>query len=383
MKSADVIPIHKSKEKHIAPNYRPISLISNLAKILEKIIHKRITTFINKCDILSKNQYGFRKNKSTKDALTLISNVIYGNLDKSTPIAITFLDLAKAFDTVNHQILLDKLYIYGIRGNAHNLIKNYLGNRQQKVKLNNITSQLVSVDIGVPQGTMLRLLLFLLYINDLLLDIPEDSIVSYADDTAVVTSWIEVETKMNETLHKISTWLAYNKLSLNTDKTVYIEFGNQVDSTTKDLDIQGTKINRVENTKYLGMIFDSHMRWNKHIEYIYNKTKYLIFIFYKLSKLMTTDTLRMVYYALFHSIVSYGIIAWGRAYPNSKNILNRLQIRLLKIINKNKFSVDKNPMSIDKIFTYESLIYHYEDLQTAYINSSSTTRKKSLRILED
>ena len=122
------------------------------------------------------------------------------------------------------------------------------------------------------------------------------------------------------------------------------------------------------------------MRWNKQIQYIYKKTKYLIFIFYKLSKLMTTDTLRMVYYTLFQSIVSCGIIAWGGAYPNTKNLLNRLQIRLLKIINKNKFSVDKNPMSIDQIFTYESLTYHYEDLQTAYINSSSTTRKKSLQI---
>ena len=173
------------------------------------------------------------------------------------------MDLAKAFDTVNPQTLLDKLYNYGIRGNAHNLIKSYLGNRRQKVKLNNITSQLESGDIGVPQGTILRPLLFLLYIKDLVLDIPEDSIVSYADDTVqrrtVVTSaksWKEVETKMNETLHKISTWLAHNKLSLNTDKTVYIEFRNQVDSTAKNLDIsiQGTKIKRVENTKYLGII---------------------------------------------------------------------------------------------------------------------------------
>ena len=116
-------------------------------------------------------------------------------------------------------------------------------------------------------------LLFLLYINDLLQDTPEDTIVSYADDTAVITiaqTWKEVETKMNETLHRISTWLPVNKLSLNTDKTVYMKFGNQGDSTPKNLNItmQGTKINRVESTKYLGIILDSNMRWKEHMEHI-------------------------------------------------------------------------------------------------------------------
>ena len=191
---------------------------------------------------------------------------------------------------------------------------------------------------------------------------------------------------MNETLHKISKWLALNKLSSNTDKTVYIEFGNQVDSTAKNLyiNIQGTKIKRVESTICLGIIFDSNMRSNEPIEYIYNKTKYLIFIFYKLSKpttVTTTDTLTMVYYALFYSIISYGITVWGGADSNSKNLLSRLQIRLLQINNKNNFIVDKNPMRIDQIFTYEPLSYHYEDLQTAYINSNSITRKKSIQIL--
>ena len=240
LKMAEVIPIHKSKEKNIATNYRPISRISNLAKIFKKIIYNRITNFINKCEILAKNQYGFRKNKSTKDALSLITNATYDKLDKSTPIAITFLHLAKAFDAVNHQILLHKLYNYGIRGRAYNLIKVYLGNRLQKVKLNNINSQFQSVNMGVPQGTILGPLLFLLYINDLLRDIPKDTIASYADDTAVITTaktWKEVETKMHETLYKILTWLALNKLSLNTNKTVYMEFGNQVDSTPKNLDI--------------------------------------------------------------------------------------------------------------------------------------------------
>ena len=264
------------------------------------------------------NQYGFRKNKSTKHAVILISNVIDGKLDKSTPIAILFLDIAKAFDTVNHQILLDKVFSYGVRGSAHNLIKSYLGNILQKVQLNNATSHLESVNVGVPQGKILGPLHFLLYTNDLLLDIPEDATVLHAYDTA----------------DKISTWLALNKISLNTDKTVYIEFGNQVVSTLKNLDInlQGTQMKRVDNTKYLGIIFDSYMRWNEHCEYIYNKTKYLIFVFYKLSKLITTDTLRMICYVLFHSIISYGIIA-GEAYSNSKNLLIKLQIRLLKIIN--------------------------------------------------
>ena len=122
--------------------------------------------------------------------------MIYNNLDTSTPIAITFLDLAKAFDTVHHQILLDKLYNYGIRGCAYNLLKDYLTNRQQRVKLNNKTSKFESVKMGVPQGTILGPLLFILYINDLLLDLPENAIVSYADDTAVISTaktWHKVE----------------------------------------------------------------------------------------------------------------------------------------------------------------------------------------------
>ena len=155
----------------------------------------------------------------------------------------------KVFSVPRSDLTILAVQLCSITGFRKYLIKSYLGNRFQKVKLNNATSHLESVNVGVPQGTILGPLLFLLYINDLLLDVPEDEIVSYADDTAVVTSaktWKEVEIKMNETLHKLSTWPALNKLSLNTDKTVYIEFGNQVGSTPKNLDI-----NKAQKSKEL------------------------------------------------------------------------------------------------------------------------------------
>ena len=122
------------------------------------------------------------------------------------------------------------------------------------------------------------------------------------------------------------------------------------------------------------------MRWNEHIVYVYNKTKYLIFIFYKLTNIMSTDCLRMVYYAFFHSIISYGMIAWGGAYSNSINFLKRLQIRLLKIVNKYEFICDKNPIYLDQIFAYESLSYHHNKLQLIYLTSNRTTRYKSVQI---
>lgn len=384
LKRADIKPIYKAKEKHNMSNYRPISLISNLAKIFEKIIYHRILEFVKKHKLLSKKQYGFMKKIGTKDALNYLTNLIYENLDKSTPIAVTFLDLSKAFDTVNHKILLDKLYNYGIRGNAHKLITSYLQNRFQRVKANDVLSDYCEVLTGVPQGTVLGPLLFILYVNNLLNSLPEDTIISFADDTAIVSigkSWNEVETKMNNYLYNVSNWLALNKLSLNLDKTVYMTFGSYCTSVPDNLDIiiNGKNIQRVESCKYLGVIFDYNMKWHKHIEYILNKTKYLIFIFHKLSKIMKTETLMMIYYALFHSIISYGIIAWGGAYSNSLQLLQNHQNKLLKIVNKKKFNAN-NPLNLQQLFALESLKYHYDELKNKFLNLNSITRNKSILI---
>jgi Reverse transcriptase (RNA-dependent DNA polymerase) len=254
--------------------------------------------------------------KTTSDTLNYISNIIYNKLDKSKPIIIAFIDLAKAFDTVDHHILFEKLNFIGIRGKALDLIVNYLSDRQQSVKIGEINSSYKQILMGVPQGTILGPLLFILYIYDLLCRMPDDQILSYADDTALIASaesWEETESQINFMLSVISNWMALNKLSLNYEKTVFMCFGNYIDSVPQKIyvKIKNKILKRVEQYKYLGIIFDFNMKWDSHVQYIISKTKYLTYVFYHLVKSLSIETLLLIYYAFFNSIATYGIIAWG------------------------------------------------------------------------
>lgn len=186
---------------------------------------------------------------------------------------------------------------------------------------------------------------------------------------------------MNYLLNIVNNWLICNKLSLNLKKTVYITFGLHCDSVPVSLDItiEDTKLNKVEHCKYLGIIIDQNLRWDKHVEFLINKTKYLIFLFYKLSKIMQTDTLLMIYYAFFHSILCHGILAWGGVYFNKLALLQNVQNRLLKIVNKNTFA-KKLPMSIKQIFACESLLYFYNINKQKFICNNSCTRNKLIQL---
>ena len=221
LKTAKVVPVFKKDSKLDYINYRPISLLSNIEKILEKRMYKRLYTFRNNKNIIYKLQFGFRQQYSTSHALINITENIRKALDGGKIGCGVFVDLQKAFDTVDHQILLAKLNHYGIRGVSNDWFKSYLSNRNWYVSINGFDSGLTSIDCGIPQGSVLGPLLFLLYINDLNQAIKFCKVQHFADDTNLLclsNSIKKLNKLVNTDLKHVVNWLNANKLSLNVKK---------------------------------------------------------------------------------------------------------------------------------------------------------------------
>ena len=215
LKVALVSPLYKAKDPMIFSNYRPIPLLPLFSKILEKLMYNRLLSFLNKCKIMNKNQFGFRNNHFTSMALLIMLENIRNALDNGECAIGIFLDFKKAFGTVNHDILLNKLYNYGIRGIALKWFKSYLSNQYHIVKYNNHESDRLKILCGVPQGSILGLLLFLVYINDLPMVSSLFMPILYADDTNLFCTNDKLDILVNEInveLVKIFTWVRVNKL---------------------------------------------------------------------------------------------------------------------------------------------------------------------------
>ena len=190
LKVAHIIPVHKNREKLDCDNYQPISLLSNISKIFEKMMHIQLTSFLNKNKVLSSFQFGFRKKHSTNHALISLTEMIRLALDNDQFVCGVFINLQKAFDTVDHKILLSKINHYGIKGIPYEWFKSYLTNRQQFTTVNNKQSELSSIEFGIPQGSILGPLLFLIYINDL--------------SKAIICSSVHDDTNINSSLKDIN-----------------------------------------------------------------------------------------------------------------------------------------------------------------------------------
>ena len=227
LKIAKIIPIYKKDDASQIKNYRPISLLPVISKILEKIAYERLYKFLIDNHILNPVQFGFRKGFSTDFAIIQTCDKIINSLANKMHIIGVFMDLSKAFDTINHEILLKKLHNYGIRGTVLSWFRDYLFHRQQYVAFHSSTSSKSYITCGVPQGSILGPLLFLIYINDIIKSSSLLTYVLFADDTSVFYSHKCLNTlvnTLNSELAKISTWFKCKKLSLNIDKTCFINF---------------------------------------------------------------------------------------------------------------------------------------------------------------
>ena len=305
--------------KKILIIYRPISILPSFSKVFEKVVCLRLSNYLTSKCILSNNQYGFRQNHSTYMAILDMHNKISQSVDDREFSIGIFVDLSKAFDTINHDILLHKLEHYGIRGIALQWFKDYLSNRKQYVLYNNCSSKLLSITCGVPQGSILGPLLFIIYINDIVNCSNILHFILFADDTNIFyssKSHYDIMKVVNAELIKLSEWFRANKLSLNAKKTNYIIFGNRSKSCFDQnfrIEIDNSALERVSNTTFLGVFVDEYLNWKFHITQMSLKIARNIGVLNKIKYILSRDILLILFYTMIHPYLLYCNIVWGGA----------------------------------------------------------------------
>ena len=307
LKTAEVIAIRKKDSKSNFTNYHPISLLSNLDKILEKLIHSRLSTFLNTKDIIYPLQFGFRQNYSTSYALIHLTETIKEALGQGKYGCGIFVDLQKAFDTVNHNILLGKLKHYGIKGVAYSLFESHLKDRKQYVSINGYNSKYLSISLGIPQGFVLGPLLFLIYINGLNTAVKHCKAHRFANNTNLLNindSIKKLNKAVNSGLRNLKNWLNANKISLNVSKTELILFKPKMKKLDFDLKLRlnGKGVYPTKSVKYVGIKI--HVR-----------------------EFVNTKILKSIYYAIFDCHLNYTNTVWGQ----NRNSMNRLIILQKKL----------------------------------------------------
>ena len=343
MKISKVTPVFKKDDPGLFTNYRPISVLPCFSKILERIVFTRLYDFLLKHKLLHDSQYGFRQNFSTDMAIIELQDRIIRELNNGKEVLAVFMDLSKAFDALSHKILLQKLPYYGVRGVCHNWFVSYLSNRQQFTVYDSLNSSFRTINTGVPQGSILGPLLFLIYINDIVNSCQEPNFILYADDTSLLASHNNLNTLIestNKNLAQVSQWFKCNKLSLNVSKTQCMFFkrvGVQYNLDNSTLKIDATPLKFYDTVQFLGVVLNSNLSWNDHISSVCVKVSRFIGILNRLKYEIPCNILFTLYNAYILPYLSYCNSIWGNTYSCHLERLFLLQKKAIRICTKSDY----------------------------------------------
>ena len=351
LKIANVIPLFKSGDHDIFTNYRPVSILPAFSKILEKVVYNRLLKFLNKFNILSDNQYGFRKHHSTAYSLTHLYDKISSAIDNKEYTVGIFIDLSKAFDTVDHCILLEKLEHYGIRGSALNWFSSYLSGRSQFVDFNGYRSSTCQIRCGVPQGSILGPLLFLIIL------------MIYVKDELFLSQ------TLNSELLSLSEWCKVNKLSINLKKCNFMIFKPRQKRRTLDISVvlNNHDIVQAKEVVFLGVILDENLSWKPHILNVSRKISKSIGIIYKASFCLSAVSLRTLYFSLVYPYLVYCITVWGSTYQTNLKRIITLQKKVIKIISNVPFDAHTDNLFRDHQILKFNDIYLFQTAKFMFL----------------
>lgn len=387
LKNTILIPVYKSGDKKKVSNYRPISLLSTFSKCFESVVFNRLVNFCKLHKLISNRQFGFCSSSSTLSAVSELITDIRRNLDQKNYCACTFFDLRKAFDALCHLRLLSKLSNSGIKGVDLKLFYSYLSNRNQRVRLNDVLSDQLSMKYGVPQGSLLGPLLFLIYINETLNLTLNGKLIMFADDMALLNSDkspSDLRLVMQSDAISINNWCEENHMKINESKTHYIIFQNRNQNMNHflnfKLSINDIELNRVYSAKYLGLLIDHQLLFNAHINNIRSKLQTYNFLLYKLKNVLPRKIKYIIFHSYIMSHVRYLLPIWGFT---AKDRLNNIHIMINKCLRNiknldykcsSKLLYDSNIMPLSSLLEYDSTLMIFK-INHGLMKNNFTLRK--------
>ena len=368
-KNARITPIFKSGNAYDVSNYRPISNLLTFDKIFEKILYIRLINFAFKNNIIEDVQFGFKQHSSTTLAIfTLVKDLVSSIKLKYYTIAI-FIDLKKAFDVVDRNILLKKLSIYGYRGHVWNLLKSFLADRKQFTSIDGFDSVCLENSYGVPQGAVLGPFLFNLFINDIC-KIPNAKKVLFADDTVLYVSDPSFEVCVQKALSVIdnlSLWLRNNRLVANLNKTKLMLITTRKVELLPDIHFNGTLLEWVDHIRYLGIILDSKLNFNQHVNKVCSDLSKYRGVMYSLSSCLPQSVMMNLYNCLVYPAIVQDIIIWGGVNKTGRNRVKILMNKILRLILNVKFNDNNIPLTRTNDMYKQLRLLKFEDIYKYYL----------------